>query len=73
MQRLNITIPDEIALKLKKQKNKSRFIAEALKEKFETEKKKQLELLMIEGYKATVKEDRQIYNDWENTDTEKWD
>lgn len=73
MTRLNITLPDEIAKKLAQIHNKSRFIAEVLKEKFEQEKQKKIEMLMIEGYKATCLEDKKINDEWEQTSLDKWE
>ncbi len=73
MTRLNITLPDEIAIKLADKHNKSRFIAKALEEKFEREKKKKIENLLLEGYKETSKEDSELQADWEKADIEKWD
>ncbi len=73
MIRLNITIPNDIAEKLSKEKNKSRYIAEALSEKFRREEKKRLEKLMIEGYKASREEDNTIVEDWDQAGLEKWD
>ena len=65
MIRMNVTIPEELVLELKHVKNKSRFISEAIKERFASLKWKRLEASMIEGYKATVKEDKKINEDWE--------
>ena len=73
MTHLNITLPDEIAEKLAGIHNKSHFIAEVLKEKFEQEKQKRLEQLMIEGYKTTYHEDKKLNDEWEQTSLEKWD
>lgn len=73
MTRLNITLPDEIAKKLTGIHNKSRFIAEVLKEKFKQEKQKKIEHLMIEGYKTTCHEDKELNDEWEQTSLEKWD
>lgn len=73
MTRLNITLPDEIAKQLSEKHNKSRFIAEALKEKFEKEKRKKIERLLREGYKASSKEDKELNEDWEKASLEKWD
>jgi hypothetical protein len=53
MTQLNITLPDDIAKRLAVIPNKSRFIAKVLKEKFEQERRNEVERLMIEGYKAT--------------------
>jgi len=73
MTRLNITLPDEIARKLARKHNKSRFIAIALEEKFERERKKKIENLLLEGYKATSKEDAKLQADWEKVGIEEWD
>ena len=73
MIRLNITLPDEIAKRLGGKPNKSRFIAEVLKERFERENRKKLECLLIEGYKSTSHEDKKLNADWEKVDLEKWD
>jgi hypothetical protein len=73
MTHLDITLPDEIAKKLVLIPNKNRFIAKALKEQFEHESRKELELLLIEGYKATNLEDKGINAEWEEVSLEKWD
>lgn len=73
MIRLNITLPDEIVKQLAGQHNKSHFIAEVLKEKFEMEKRKKLGRLLMEGYKETAEEDSKLNADWEKTSLEKWD
>ena len=72
MTRLNITLPDEIAKKIANKRNKSRFIAEALKEKIEREEQKQIEQLLLEGYRATSKEDAKVQADWEEVEIEGW-
>lgn len=73
MARLNITLPDEIAEKIASKHNKSRFIAEALKEKIERDRKKEIENLLWEGYKATTGEDAKMQADWERAGLEEWD
>lgn len=73
MARLNITLPDEIARQLANKRNKSRFIAVALEEKIEREKKKIIESLLLEGYKATSKEDEKLRDNWEKAGIEGWD
>ncbi len=65
--RINITLPFEIAQMLEKVKNKSAFIAEAIKERIEREEKATLVREMSEGYKARKKEDRELSLDWDNT------
>ena len=65
MRRLNITLPEQIAREIKDVPNKSRFIAEALKEKLKKMKKEKLDRLLIEGYKATKEEDKNVDEEWE--------
>ncbi len=72
MKRLNITIPDDLGQDLETIPNKSRFIAEALKEKLEREKREKLEELLIEGYKATKKEDKKLNREWEAITIKGW-
>ncbi len=72
MVRLNITMPDELAKELEKIPNKSRFIAQALSEKFKREKKEKLESLMIEGYQKTRQEDQELKKDWDKATLKDW-
>ena len=65
--RINITLPFEIAQMLENVKNKSAFIAEAIKERIEREEKATLVREMSEGYKARKKEDRELSLDWDTT------
>lgn len=72
MKRLNITIPEELGKEIKNLPNKSRFIAEVLREKLERTKREKLDKLLIEGYKATKEEDKKINKDWEGVTLEGW-
>ena len=72
MKRLNITLPEEIAQEIKYIPNKSAFISEAIKEKLERINKEKLDKLLIEGYKATRKEDKEINQEWEKITLEGW-
>jgi metal-responsive CopG/Arc/MetJ family transcriptional regulator len=72
MKRLNITLPEEIAQEIKYIPNKSSFISEAVKEKIERINKEKLDKLLIEGYKATRKEDKEINQEWEKIILEEW-
>ena len=67
MVRLNITIPEEIGKELKQIRNKSQYIAQAIREKLKREQKEKLEQELIEGYKANYKEDKKINQEWEAT------
>lgn len=70
MTRLNITIPDDVAEGLNHVKNKSRFIAEAVRECFEREHRRQIETLLAEGYKKTAQEDRKVVEEWDRAASE---
>ena len=72
MKRLNITIPEDLSKQLEPIRNKSRFISEVLKEKFEIEKKRELDKLLVEGYQFTKKEDKKINKEWEEITLEGW-
>ncbi|TET45231.1 hypothetical protein E3J59_04090 [Candidatus Aerophobetes bacterium] len=72
MKRLNITLPDEVVREIKDLPNKSRFIAEALKEKLERIEREKLDRLLVEGYKATKEEDKRIDKEWEKITLEGW-
>jgi len=72
LKRLNITLPEEIAQEIKYIPNKSGFISQAVKEKLERINKEKLDKLLIEGYKATRKEDKEINQEWEKITLEGW-
>ncbi len=63
--RVNITLPSEVVELLKDVKNKSSFIAEAIRERIEREKKAYLIRELTEGYKASKHEDKQLAADWD--------
>ncbi len=65
--RVNITLPLEIAEMLKNVKNKSSFIAEAIRERVEREEKANLIKELSEGYKVRKKEDKELSLDWDTT------
>jgi len=65
MKKLNITLPEKIAREIKDIPNKSRFISVAVKEKLDRINKEKLDELLVEGYKATRKEDKEINQEWE--------
>ena len=72
LKRLNITLPEEVAQEIKDIPNKSGFISEAVKEKLGRINKEKLDKLLIEGYKATRKEDKEINQEWEKITLEGW-
>lgn len=67
MVRLNITLPEDVVKYLKNVRNKSSFIADALREKFAQEKNKKMESLLIEGYQRMAEEDKNVSKDWDST------
>ena len=74
--RLNITLPSTLAKKLKRisgPRKQSQFVAEAVEQKIEQIKKKQMEKALTEGYKATSKEGLAISKEFEPVDLENWD
>ena len=75
-QKLNFTVPEDIAKELKsrvKKSKRSAFVAEAVRERLENLKKKQLEQELIEGYQARYEEDKAINKEWEQVTLEKWE
>jgi metal-responsive CopG/Arc/MetJ family transcriptional regulator len=72
MKRLNITLPDDLEKELEALPNKSRFIALALREKLEREKRQKLDSLLIEGYQATKEEDKALNEDWQEATLKDW-
>jgi hypothetical protein len=48
------------------------FVSEAVKEKLDRINKEKLDKLLIEGYKATRKEDKEINQEWEKITLEGW-
>lgn len=73
MIRLNITLPDDLVKQLRQEKNKSRFIADALREKINRENREKTECLMKEGYSATSREDKKLTAEWEKASLEEWE
>ena len=68
--RLNITLPEEVIETLKERigdREVSNFISEAVKTKFKELEKEKIKSELIEGYKATSKEDMEIHKDFEGT------
>jgi hypothetical protein len=65
--RVNITLPLEIAEMIKNRKNKSAYIAEAIRDKAEREEKANLIKELTEGYKVRKKEERELSLAWDTT------
>ena len=65
--RLNITLPGDVGDMLAKVKNKSAYIAEAVREKRQVEEKKRLRQELSAAYKEAAKEEYETHKEWEDT------
>jgi len=65
--RVNVTLPSEIAEMLKNIKNKSGFIAEAVRERIEKEEQAYLIKELSEGYKVRKSEEKKLAHEWDTT------
>ncbi len=73
--RLNFTIPEEIAERLREkvaERGRSAFIVEAIKERLDQMEREQFRLFMAEGYCVRREEDREMNQEWEAATLEKW-
>ncbi len=71
MKTIEIKVPDEILGFLGSvSKEQEKFILEAIKEKVNREKKRDLKMLLVEGYLATSAEDLKITKEFETADLE---
>lgn len=74
--RWNITVPKELAHTLDNltgPRKRSRFIAEAVKQRIEQLEKEELEKTLEEGYRATAEESLTLTKEFEAVDLEGWD
>ena len=65
--RIGISIPDSTLKEFRQlvpERKRSEYIAKALEEKLNEEKRKKLQEKMINGYKANVKEDVNMAEEW---------
>jgi hypothetical protein len=65
--RLNITLPEDVGEILSGVKNKSSYIADAIKEKRRTEEREKMKRRMAAAYKQASQEDYETYKEWEDT------
>jgi metal-responsive CopG/Arc/MetJ family transcriptional regulator len=72
MKRLNITLPERVAEAIAPYENKSRFIAEAIIEKIEKDKKEKMDTLLLEGYKSECGADEKTNKEFEAATLERW-
>jgi metal-responsive CopG/Arc/MetJ family transcriptional regulator len=74
--RLNITLPKGLVQAMNRvaePRKRSRFIAEAVRQKIEQNDKEALEKLLVEGYRAAAKESLALTKEFESADLEGWD
>jgi len=74
--RLNITLPKGLVQAMNRvaePRKRSRFIAEAVRQKIEQNEKEELEKLLEEGYRAAAKESLTLTKEFESADLEGWD
>lgn len=65
--RLNITLPEDAAKILSDVRNKSAYIAEAIRQKKMIEEKEKMKKKLESAYKLAAQEDYETYRDWEDT------
>lgn len=65
--RLNITLPEDVTKILSGVRNKSAYIAEAIKQKKMLEEKEKLRKKLELAYKQAAHEDYKTYKEWEDT------
>lgn len=68
--RFNITLPEDVGVKLKASKNRSRLVSQSLREKFEREEKTKLEKELEKAYAKSAKEDKETAKDWDSTSSD---
>ena len=74
--RLNVTLPKvlvEAMNRMTEPRKRSRFIAEAVRQKILQKEREEMENLLIEGYQAAAKESLTLAKEFESADLEGWD
>lgn len=74
--RLNITLPKglvEAMNRVTEPRKRSRFIAEAVRQRIEQKEKEEMDRLLAEGYRASAKESLSLTKEFESVDLEGWD
>jgi metal-responsive CopG/Arc/MetJ family transcriptional regulator len=74
--RLKVTLPKELVEAMNRvtePRKRSRFIAEAVRQKIEQKEKEEIEKLLEEGYRAVVKNRFALTKEFESADLEGWD
>ena len=65
--KFSISLPEEVVQILSTVKNKSAYIAEAIREKKRNEEKKRVKRRLEAAYKEVAEEDYELYKEWEDT------
>jgi len=76
MIRLNITLPRDLVVAMNSltgRKERSRFIREAVLERIEKQRKREMEQLLAEGYRERVKDNLALTEEFNHADLERWD
>jgi metal-responsive CopG/Arc/MetJ family transcriptional regulator len=74
--RLNVTLPKglvEAMNRVAEPRKRSRFIAEAVRQKIEQKERDEMGTILVEGYRAAAKKSRALAKEFENADLEGWD
>jgi len=74
--RLSVTLPRalvEAMNRMTEPRKRSRFIAEAVRQKIEQKEKEEIEKLLVKGYLAAAKESLALTKGFESADLEGWD
>lgn len=74
--RLNVTLPRglvEAMNRVTEPRKRSRFIAEAVRQKIEQKEKEEMESLLVKGYQDRAKDGLALTKEFENADLEGWD
>jgi len=64
---LNITLPKELALKVRTAPNQSALIAVSLQEKFARDEKAKIDSQLLKAYRQSAAEDQKINDEWDVT------
>lgn len=73
--KVNFTFPENVIELLKqnvRERERSSFVAEAVREKLASVERARLEQELIEGYQVTAEEDAAINAEWEAITMESW-
>ena len=73
--RLNITLPKGLVQAMNRvtgPRKRSRFIADAVRQKIELKEKEEMEKLLEQGYRAAAKESLALTKEFESADLEGW-